>query len=138
MTRSHLRRCFPALGPLVAASLLAASASMLGGCLVVAAAGAGAGTYAYISGELSSTEEATLDRTWAATQAAIKDLQFTVKERSKDALQARLVAEQADNTDVKVSLESEGQKLTKVKIRIGVFGDEAKSRLILDKIKKGL
>lgn len=135
MNASTIRRY---LQTSICVALLASSSSVLGGCLVVAAAGAGAGTYAYISGELSSVEEAKLDRTWSATQAAIKDLQFTVKEQSKDALQARLVATQADNTDVKVTLESQGEKLTKIKIRIGVFGDEAKSRLILDKIKKGL
>lgn len=117
------------------ASLLLASTTLLSGCLVVAAAGAGAGTYAYVTGELSSVEQASVDKVWSATQSAVKDLQFTVKEQSKDALQGRLVAEQADKTDITIKVERESETLTKVRIRVGVFGDEATSRIIMDKIK---
>lgn len=87
------------------ASLLLASTTILSGCLVVAAAGAGAGTYAYVTGELSSVEQANVDKVWKATQEAVKELQFTVKEQSKDALQGRLVAEQADKTDITIKVE---------------------------------
>jgi hypothetical protein len=107
----------------------------MGGCLVVAAGAAGAGTYAYVTGELSTVEEASLDKCWSATQAAVKDLQFTVKEQSKDALQGRLVAQQADKTDITIKLDRETDKLTKIRIRVGVFGDESTSRLVMDKIK---
>ena len=109
------------------------------GCLALAAgAAAGIGTYAYVKGELKSTFDSGLDRTWDATQQAIDDLQFTVKERSKDALQAREVAREADGTDVKVALESKGEKITEVRVRVGVFGNESQSRLIMDKIKARL
>lgn len=119
--------------------LLSASTALSSGCLAVAAgAAAGAGTYAYVTGELSTLEEVKLDRAWSATQAAVKDLQFTVKEQAKDALQARLVAQQADKTDIKITLEAQGDKVTKIRIRVGVFGDEATSRLIMDKIKSNL
>ena len=42
-------------------------------------AGAGAGTIAYLKGELKSTEEASIDRTWQAAQKAIEELEFSVK-----------------------------------------------------------
>ena len=109
------------------------------GCLaVVVGAAAGVGTYAYIKGELSDTEEAPLDRAYAATQAAVKDLEYKVKEEAKDVLKARVVAEAADKTEIRIGLESKGEKLTKFSIRVGVFGDEGKSRLIMDKIRKHL
>ncbi len=97
--------------------------------------GWGMGTYAYVTGELSSVEQASVDKVWSATQSAVKDLQFTVKEQSKDALQGRLDAEQADKTDITIKVERESETLTKVRIRVGVFGDEATSRIIMDKIK---
>ncbi|MBU6412849.1 MAG: DUF3568 family protein [Planctomycetes bacterium] len=130
-TRRHIRS-------IALASLLLASTTILSGCLVVAAAGAGAGTYAYVTGELSSVEQANVDKVWKATQEAVKELQFTVKEQSKDALQGRLVAEQADKTDITIKVERETDTLTKVRIRVGVFGDEATSRLIMDKIKSNI
>jgi hypothetical protein len=109
------------------------------GCLALAAgAAAGVGTYAYVKGELKSTFEAGLDQTWEATQKAVDDLQFTVKEKSKDALQAREVAREADGTDVKIALESKSEKVTEVRVRVGVFGNESQSRLIMDRIKARL
>lgn len=120
------------------AAVVLGSIFSLGGCVVVAAGAAGAGTYAYVTGELSSVEQAKLDKCWSAVQSAVKDLQFTVKEQSKDALQARMVAQQADKTDIKISLERETDTLTKIRIRVGVFGDENTSRIVMDKIKSKL
>lgn len=123
----------------IAIGLLGLASATLGGCVALAVgAAAGVGTYAYIKGELTDFEEASLDRAYEATQAAIKDLEFTVKDQAKDSLQARIVASEADKTEVKIVLESKGEKLTKFSIRVGVFGDEARARLIMDKIKKHL
>ena len=110
-----------------------------GGCLaIVAGAAAGAGTYLYLKGELTDTEEVPLDRAYEAAKAAVKDLEYRTKEQSKDALQARIVALEADGTEVHIKMESKGEKLTKFTVRIGVVGDESRSRLIMDKIKKHL
>jgi len=111
---------------------------LLGGCaVVVAGAAAGVGTYVYIKGELQDTESVPLDRAWSATQAAVHELEFTVKESSKDSLEARLVAEQADKNEVTIKLHAEGDS-TRFGIRVGIFGDEDRSRLIMDKIKARL
>jgi Protein of unknown function (DUF3568) len=119
--------------------LAAAVIAMTSGCIALAVgAAAGVGTYAYVEGIMKTTLEANLDRTWDATQKSVEQLQFTVKSSSKDALQAKLVAREANNTDVKIYLERKGDNLTEVSIRVGVFGDEAQSRLILDKIKQNL
>lgn len=120
---------------LVAVVMLA----LFSGCaaLVVGAA-AGAGTYAYVQGELQSTESASLDRTWAATQGAIKELQFTVTTQQKDALLGRLIARTAKDKKIEINLKKTGDHLTEVRIRVGTFGDEELSRLILDKIKSRL
>lgn len=109
------------------------------GCVALAVgAAAGVGTYAYVEGQMKTTLEANLDRTWEATKDAMKDLQFPITESSKDALEARAQAVEADETKVTIHLERKGENLTEVRVRVGVFGNEGQSRLILDKIKAHL
>lgn len=124
---------------LARAALLALSASIvlpLGGCVLAAVAAVGVGTYAYVSGELKTTQDVTLDRGWEATKAAMGDLEFTSTDEKKDALQATLKARQADGTIVTIRLKSAPDgKSTEFAVRVGTFGDESKSRQIMDKIK---
>lgn len=115
--------------PVLCASL------MLQGCVaLVAGAGAGAGTVAYIRGELQTTYAAPLGRTWDAAVGALKDLAITVKTTKKDELGGTIDAARADGTAVKIALESVGPGTTSVKIRVGIFGDEEASKAINRKI----
>ena len=122
--------------------MLAVSPLILTGCLAAAAVGggavAGAGTIAYIKGELKSTEGHSIDETWAATVAAIDELQFIVINKVKDATAAELKAQTADNKTVNIELKRIADNLTEIKIRIGTFGDESLSRYILNKIQANL
>lgn len=122
--------------------LLAVSPFILTGCLAAAAVGgaaaAGAGTVAYIKGELKATEEATLDKTWEATVAAIDELEFIVINKIKDEVSAQLEAKTADNKTVKIELKRVTENLTDISIRVGTFGDETLSRYILSKIEARL
>jgi hypothetical protein len=122
--------------------LLAACPFILTGCLAAAAVGgaaaAGAGTVAYIKGELKATEEATLNKTWEATVAAIDELQFLVVNKIKDNVSAELESKTADNKTVKIQLKRVTDNLTDISIRIGTFGDESLSRYILSKIEAKL
>lgn len=111
------------------------------GCILVAAgagAAAGVGTFAYVRGELKSTLDASLDRTWRATQTAMKDLKFAVTKEQKDALQAELTGRTAADKKVLVKLVKLTNNATEVRIRVGTFGDESLSKLILEKIKANL
>lgn len=111
------------------------------GCAVVAllaGGGAGAGTIAYISGELKSTEEASIDSTWQATEKAIQELEFFATSKQKDAISAKLIARGAADKKIVITLKKVAENLTEVKIRVGIFGDESVSRMILDRIKKHL
>ena len=122
--------------------MLAVSPLILTGCLAAAAVGggavAGAGTIAYIKGELKSTEGYSIDETWAATVAAIDELQFIVINKVKDAVSAELKAQTADNKTVNIELKRIANNLTEIKIRVDTFGDEALSRYILNKIQANL
>jgi len=122
---------------LLLTSLLAAGA----GCAVLVvggAAAAGAGGYAYVNGESKATEAASLDRTWNATLAAMKDLEFPVTSQRKDALQAELTARNASDKKIAIQLKKVSDSATEIHIRVGTFGDETVSRVIFDKINKAL
>ena len=122
--------------------------SVLGLCLVLqsgcalflvgAGAAAGVGTYKWYNGELSSVESAPMDKAWAASQAAMKDLEFAITEQGKDSLSAHLTARTAQDKKVTVTLKKQTEKLTEIKIRVGTFGDEAMSNQVLVKIKSHL
>jgi hypothetical protein len=109
------------------------------GCAAVLLGGgaaAGAGTILYVKGELRSTEEVSLDTAWIATQAAIKDMEFVTGTAEKDAVSARLIAYTSDSREIKITLKTQSDKLTEIGIRVGTFGDESLSRLILENIRK--
>ncbi|WKZ17779.1 MAG: DUF3568 family protein [Candidatus Jettenia sp. CY-1] len=99
---------------------------------------AAAGTAAYTLGELRSMEQISLDRTWQAAQKAVEDLEYTVTSREKDALTANLIARGAGDKKIEINLRKVSEEMTEVRIRVGTFGDESLSRLVLKKIKKNL
>ena len=115
---------------------------LLQGCaaLVVggAAAGAGVATVSYIKGELQTTYAASLNPTWEASMAALKDLEITVASIQKDATGGIIEATRADGTRVKITLSPAGPDTTSVKIRIGFFGDREASMAIHRQIESKL
>ena len=113
-------------------------AVMQSGCLLVAAGAAGAGTVAYVRGELTAALPNGYESVVRASNRAIDGLQFKKISEAKDALKAVLIARRADDTKVEITITKESDALTKVEIRVGVFGDERLSLMILDKIKGGL
>jgi len=100
--------------------------------------GAGAGTVAYLKGELKSTEEASIDKTWQAAQETMKDLEFVITSKEKDTFSAKLIAYRANDKKVEMYLQKASERTTEVKIRVGVFGDESLSLIILESLKKHL
>jgi len=113
------------------------TAVVLQGCLV-AAVGAGAGTVAYLRGDLEAVEKHDIGEVYAATKNALQQLEFNVTSDAKDALSAEIVARDAQNKKITVKLKSTTQNTTKISIRVGTFGSETKSVLIYDQIKKNL
>lgn len=117
----------------------AIAAVYLSGCAAVIIGGAaGAGTYAYIRGEMKGNENASLDRVWSATQAAMKDLEFSVSTQQKDALQARLIARTALDKKIEINLTKISENLTEIRIRVGTFGNQTLSYTIVQSIEKRL
>ena len=119
---------------------IAALATLAGtsGCLAVAA-GAGAGaTVAYVRGDLDATLNANLDRSSSAVNKAIEQLQFAKISENKDALQAIIIARNASDKKIELHLSKLADDATKLKIRVGTFGDDFLQTTILEKVKANL
>jgi hypothetical protein len=117
------------------AALLLASG---GGCAVVVVGGAAVAGYAYVKGDLKSTEGASLDKSWNATLLAMKEMSYPVIKQGKDAIAGELTARNASNKDVHIYLKKLSDSATEISIRVGTFGDEQASINILTKIKSHL
>jgi hypothetical protein len=120
--------------------LLVSAAVSVGGCVAaVVAAGAGAaGTVAYMGGDLEAVESRSLADVYEATLKAVEQLELSTTRESKDALSAVIIARDAQDKKVTIKLRASTEETTKISIRVGVFGDETKSRLIYQKIRDNL
>jgi low affinity Fe/Cu permease len=110
---------------------------VLQGCLAVAV-GAGAGTVAYLRGDLEALEAKDIDAVYVAAKKAVKQLDLIVSSDAKDALSAEIVVRDAQNKKIAIKLKSTTEGATQISIRVGIFGSETKSRIIYDQIKKNL
>jgi hypothetical protein len=122
---------------LIAAALLA-SVAVHAGCMAVAA-GAGAGAaVAYVRGDLDTMLGAGLERSSRAVERAIADLQFARISDRRDALQASFVARTANDRKIELYLEQISEEATRLKIRVGTFGEDSLQNEILVRIKSHL
>lgn len=124
--------------PVFAALVLSASLAATPGCFLVAvgaAGAAGAGTVAYVRGELDASLGKQYDAVVNAADAAVGQLQLAKVRESRDFYTSVIEARTADDKKVEIRVTKEADNLTRVRIRIGLFGDEGKSRGILEKIQ---
>lgn len=113
-----------------------AVASLGSGCFLVAVgAAAGAGAVAYVDGRLTTSLPHGYDDVVQGTDRAIVQLQFLKVGESRDALKALFEARTADDKKVSIEVTRVSDNLTKIEIRVGIFGDKSVSLAILDRIK---
>ena len=132
-------KIIPVLKPVLFTALLAIASGA--GCVAVvvgAGAGAAVAAVAYVRGDLDATLNASFDKSIAAANKAVEQLQFVKVSQNRDALQAIIVARNAADKKIEFRIEKVGDGVTTLKIRVGVFGDEALSLAILDKVKANL
>ena len=125
---------------LVALALVA----LLPGCgapIVIASAGLGAlqtGTTAFIRGELESADNYPLEIMHQAARRAINDLQMPIVSERIGRDSGSIIARETEGRAVKIFLERKSPIVTKLNIRVGVWGDQAVSRLVQQSILERL
>ena len=120
--------------------VLACMAAFISGC-VAAAVGAGVigvGTVAYIKGDLEAIETQKIDVVYEAARKAMKQLRLQMIKERKDLDSGLIVVRDAEGQEAKITLKSTEHGGTKVSVRVGLFGDQARSQLIYQKIRDNL
>lgn len=134
--RSRAARRALRFAALAALAAVVTSSSGCGALLLIG--GAGTSAIAFATGELRSREPAPLARLDAACATAVDVLAYDAVETERNANQIRWRARTASGDPVDIRLVAKSPSATEVRIRIGVFGDEAKSRLVLEEIHQAL
>ena len=119
-------------------ALLAVMGSGTGCFWLLAGVGAGASAMGYVKGELKSEENAQLKDVFKAAKKALKQLDLPVSTERKDAVNGLITSVNAKDQPVEITLRQITADTTQIKIRVGVWGDERLSRLILAKIQNAL
>ncbi|MBF0345347.1 MAG: DUF3568 family protein [Nitrospirae bacterium] len=109
---------------------------LFGCAAAVVGAGVGVGTYAYVSGKLTYSFDRPVLAVHGATVKALKHLKLPIIEDKSDSVSAVLKSKFADGDDINIDIKAQSERSSTIAIRVGVFGDEKKSLIILDEIKK--
>lgn len=123
---------------LIAAFVAGLAVAATSGCLAVAAGAAGAGAVAWVRGELEAQLPNDFERVDRAANRAILELGFAKVNEGKSAVDAEIIARTGQDKRIQIRLDRTADQLTRVRIRVGIVGDEVLSRTILDKIKENL
>jgi hypothetical protein len=93
------------------------------GCIaVVVGAGAGAGTFAYVDGQLSRTYHASYEKTYTVIQGILADLKQPILEEKTDGTQTTIRSERSDGTPISVRVRIIDPEWTEVSVRTGHIG----------------
>ena len=93
---------------------------------------------AYVRGDLDATLSVPLESALRATNRAVTQLEFSKVSERKDFLLAIVVARNAADKKIEIRLERDADSTTKMKIRVGAFGDEALAVATYTKISANL
>ena len=125
---------------LVLAALFAATFLQAGCGVLLLAGGAGTSAIAFATGELRVTEDVPMATLHEAVKSAVETLRYVdveaVLEDTGDRIRWRATTAGGDPVDIRLIAKSDEQ--TDLRIRIGVFGNEARSRLVLEQIRQAL
>ena len=110
------------------------------GCAVLVGGMIGGGVAGYFKGVLKTEENATFDSVWLAVVETVEREEFEIVRKEsgigKALVEARILKK--EDTVAYVTVAYKKPEVTKISIRVGVFGDEEESRRILEMIREKL
>ena len=93
------------------------------GCIaLVVGAGAGAGTFAYVNGQLSRTYQANYQTTYDVCKGILEDMKQPVLEEKTDGTQTTIRSERIDKTPMMITVKIIDPEWTEVSVRTGHIG----------------
>lgn len=113
----------------------------ISGCaplLLGTGAAGGVGSVLWVKGKLQENLDVPFDRAHTATIGGLRSLALPIKKDKKDRVTAEIESEFSDGKGVSIKLKSLSESITKITVRVGTFGDEDRSKRILEAIHKNL
>jgi hypothetical protein len=107
------------------------------GCVFLIGLGVGAGTYAYVEGNMKTVYDAGLTQTWEATRLALSGSGMQAEIEEHDGINGLFKGEMADTRVFTVTVSRVADTRTEVAIRIGL-GDKDLSEVLHKKIASNL
>jgi hypothetical protein len=98
----------------------------------------GTGTYAYLNGELSWTYPVTLEEIKVATLAALTELRLPVRTQRIDGFGGTIEAVRGEQITVRLRLQPESEKTTRLRVRFGRLGNRQESERIHAEVRQQL
>jgi len=99
---------------------------------------AGCQTVKKVTGTHYAHMSATPDRVVEAAEAALQELEFKLVSATGTKLDGRVKARTAQGKDILITVEKEGEDVSKVSVKVGTLGDETISHAILEKTEEKL
>ncbi len=125
--------------PTILAVLLSAALVTAQGCVpLVVGAAAGAGGVAYAKGVLEKGFDKSVEALHRASVKGIKDLKLFIISDKARRHTSKVVFEFDDGQKGEITISAMTEQSAKMKIRVGIFGDEVKSQMVLNAIQKHL
>jgi hypothetical protein len=106
----------------VAMTLLAAMITMAGCAALIVGAGAGAGVYTWVKGELIRSYAKDFDTTEKAAIQSLAYLKITIEEKNQAGSETTIKARQSDGSPVTVTVRTVRYDMTEVAVRCGYVG----------------
>jgi len=111
----------------------------LSGCFaILAGAAAGAAGYAWVQGALIKEFNVSAVQLHEATVKGLQAMDLELTQDEYDRLSARMISKFADGKDVRINIDALTERTSKIKIRVGVFGDKMRSEMIYNSIQKNI
>ncbi len=124
-----------------AAAIVLLISLCVSGCapvLILGAGAVGAGAVVWQRGWVKQTLDTPHDRVFRAARAALGDLDVVLEDETSAADRGVLDGYDKEGRRVMVKTKAAGEKATEIHIRVGLWGDQARSLEILEQLKKHL
>ena len=120
------------------AALLLITILCVQSCLIAAGAAAAGAGVAYVKGEYTENVSVSMATTDKAVRQAVSELQYIPINHIQDKISSTRLLRSVADDKITITLKQLAAQATSITVRIGTFGDEAQSRLIMDKIRQKL